>query len=68
MSGEHTKPVESRTEDNHLELSNFAREWLNELRRDSGGYSAEVLRHIHAQADEIERLRALVPGSDYHGV
>lgn len=46
-----------RSEDQHLELSNFAREWLNDLRRESGGYSAEVFRHINAQAQEIERLR-----------
>jgi hypothetical protein len=49
-----------RTEDDRLELSNFAREWLNDLRRESGGYSAEVFRHINAQSQEIERLREIL--------
>jgi hypothetical protein len=49
-----------QTEDLGIELSNFAREWLNDLRRESGGYSAEVFRHINAQAQEIERLRDAV--------
>jgi hypothetical protein len=48
------------SEENRLELSTFAREWLNDLRRESGGYSSEVLGHINAQAAQIERLREVV--------
>ena len=38
-------------------LSPNARVWLNELRRKSGGYSATVLAHINAQAEEIARVK-----------
>ena len=44
------------------ELSIYARDWLNDLRRQSGGYPSEVFRHIHAQAEEIDKLKtAMVP-------
>ena len=40
-------------------LSKQARDWLNTLRRESGGYPAEVLRHINILEEDVLRAERI---------
>ena len=40
-------------------LSKYAREWLTNLRRESGGYPAEVLRHVNILEEDVLRAERI---------
>ena len=65
MNGEHTKPVESRTEDLVIRLRRQWEAWGSPTDRDKCLNETRMAMDCKEAADEIERLRALVPTSDY---
>lgn len=52
------------TNPNSAGLSKYARDWLVGLRRESGGYPAEVLRHINILEIDVQRAERI---ADHRG-